>query len=133
MWFWCRCRALRSRIHVLYVNNGCVGVQFVPARTDEQFHDRVVSLIPAHNSACVCVCLLHSLHTFPTARGGQHIDISTLVIYLDLSLRYVTLIGLSIFNFLFYLSEANAFHVSVCVACLVFTFFFIYALLFRMQ
>lgn len=38
----------------LSANSGCVGVQFVPARTDEQFHDRLVSL-DAHDILYYCV------------------------------------------------------------------------------
>lgn len=34
----------RAQPHCV-VNYGCVGVQFVPARTDEQFYDNMVSSV----------------------------------------------------------------------------------------
>lgn len=60
-------------------NHGCVGVQFVPARTDEQFHDRLVSPVaidvfiyfslPLSSTVCVSnwqinVCQGHPLTFF---------------------------------------------------------------------
>lgn len=54
LWVWSR-----EHSHALYANFGCVGVQFVPARTDEQFHDRLVSL-DAHD--IICYCVLYYFH-----------------------------------------------------------------------
>lgn len=57
-----------------HANSGCVRYQFVPARIDEQFHDRVVSFIamrPRLTCASVTASLIH-LGSFICMRSTLH-------------------------------------------------------------